>query len=217
MAVIDQTNNQQIIYILTNEAMPKYIKVGKTRNLEQRIKSLDVTSLPLPFECFYACEVKNMDQVERKIHEAFDDHRVRKNREFFVLNPERVMAILELVQIKNVTPDHLILNDKNNQDDDIKALEDAKKRVPIFNFEMVGIKPECILTWYNDNNITCKVLDNRRVEYNGLITSPSASAQKIKKTSYPLQGTIYWTYEGETLAERYNRYTTTNEDENLIL
>lgn len=204
---------QQIIYILTNEAMPGYIKIGKTTNLEQRIKSLDNTSVALPFECFYACEVDNMNKVEKKLHEAFDDNRVRKNREFFVLNPERVLAILELVQIKNVTPNHLILNDKNDKDDDIKALESAKKRTPIFNFEMVGILPGSILTWFDDDKITCKVLDNRRVEYAGEITSPSASAQKIKKTSYPLQGTIYWVYEGETLAQRYNRYASIEESD----
>jgi T5orf172 domain len=204
---------QQIIYTLINEAMPGYIKIGKTTNLEQRIKSLDNTSTALPFECYYACEVDNMNKVEKKLHEAFDDHRVRKNREFFVLSPERVFAILELVQIKNVTPNHLILNDKNDQADDIKALEKAKKRAPVFNFEMVGILPGSILTWFDDDTITCKVLDNRRVEYIGEITSPSASAQKIKKTSYPLQGTIYWAFEGETLAQRYNRYASIEEGE----
>lgn len=197
---------KQIIYVLINKSMPDYIKIGKTSNLEQRIKSLDNTSVPLPFECFYACEVQNMHFVEKQLHEAFDDHRVRKNREHFILAPERVVAILKMVEIKNMTPKELILNDKNDKDDDSKALEKAKSRTPIFNFNMVEIKPNAILTWFDDDNITCKVVDSRQVEYDGNITSPSASAQKIKKTTYPLQGTIYWTYEGETLAERYKRY-----------
>ena len=47
-----------IVYILTNEAMEGLIKIGKTNtSVEQRIKELDNTSLPLPFQCFYAGEV----------------------------------------------------------------------------------------------------------------------------------------------------------------
>jgi hypothetical protein len=38
-----------IIYILTNPAMEGYVKVGKTRNLRQRVRALDNTSVPLSF------------------------------------------------------------------------------------------------------------------------------------------------------------------------
>jgi hypothetical protein len=45
----------EIVYVLTNEAM---VKIGRTTtSVEQRIKELDNTSLPLPFQCFYAAEV----------------------------------------------------------------------------------------------------------------------------------------------------------------
>lgn len=50
----------EIIYVLTNEAMPGYVKIGKTtNNLEQRVRDLSAsTSVPLPFTVFYACKVK---------------------------------------------------------------------------------------------------------------------------------------------------------------
>ena len=50
-----------IIYILTNEAMPGYVKIGKTaNNLEQRVRDLSAsTSVPLPFTVFYACKVND--------------------------------------------------------------------------------------------------------------------------------------------------------------
>ena len=55
-----------IIYVLTNEAMPGYVKVGKTStSVAQRIRELDSTSLPFPFECYYAARVVDMDEAEK--------------------------------------------------------------------------------------------------------------------------------------------------------
>ena len=45
----------EIIYVLTNEAMDGLVKIGRTTtSVEQRIRELDNTSAPLPFQCFYA-------------------------------------------------------------------------------------------------------------------------------------------------------------------
>ena len=56
----------EIIYILTNEAMPGYVKVGRTRtSLEKRVGDLNrSTGIPLPFTVFYACRVKNAQFAE---------------------------------------------------------------------------------------------------------------------------------------------------------
>jgi hypothetical protein len=43
------------------------------------------------------------------------------------------------------------------------------------------------------------------IEFNGEVTSLSASAQKLLGYPYQVQGTIYWIYEGETLDERRRR------------
>ena len=48
----------EIIYILINEAMPGYVKIGRTTDLNQRLRSLYRTQVPLPFEVFYACIVE---------------------------------------------------------------------------------------------------------------------------------------------------------------
>lgn len=66
------------------------VKIGRTTDLEQRIRSLDTTSVPLPFECVYACTIdKDAAFVEAQIFNAFADYRVRSNREFFEISPER--------------------------------------------------------------------------------------------------------------------------------
>ena len=77
-----------IVYILVNEFMPGVVKIGKTRSpVEQRMRELDTTGVPLPFECFYAARVADADLVESKLHDAFADQRIRQRREFFLVDP----------------------------------------------------------------------------------------------------------------------------------
>lgn len=181
--------------------MPGYVKVGQTSNLEKRIRSLDNTSSPLPFECFYACTVKNVDEVEKRIHEAFEDHRTRSSREYFEIAPERVVSILRLVEIKEITPGRDYVETKEDQ----TALEKARKMRSRFNFKMVDIPPKTVLNFTRNENITCTVVDNKKVEFKGKVTSVSDAAQKALGVAWPTQGPLYWEFEGETLDERRRR------------
>ena len=83
----------EIVYVLTNEAMDGLVKIGRTTtSVEQRIKELDNTSIPLPFQCFFAGEVADCAYVEAHLHKAFADKRVRNNREFFRVDANQVRA-----------------------------------------------------------------------------------------------------------------------------
>src|SRR3990167_6835188 len=108
----------EIIYILTNEAMPGYVKIGKTStNLEQRIRELSTsTSVPLPFTCFYACTVADAQFVEHQLHDAFDNNRINPRREFFQIAPERIVSALKLAEIQNITPKKDIVEEKEDQE-----------------------------------------------------------------------------------------------------
>ena len=71
------------IYIAINEAMPGFVKIGQTRSLDGRLKSLYASSVPYPFAYYYAAKVIDPEWVESKLHEAFADRRASSNREFF--------------------------------------------------------------------------------------------------------------------------------------
>lgn len=191
----------EIIYILINEAMPGYVKIGRTTNLEQRIRSLDTTSVPLPFECYYACTVKDAAFVERQLHDVFLDNRVRSSREFFEISPERVVSALKLAEIENVTPKKDFVETQEDQ----QALNEARKRRSTFNFQMVNIPIGSELTFGTNEDIKAKVVDKRAIEYAGEVMSLSEAARRALSVEYLVQGPAYWTYEGETLDERRRR------------
>ncbi len=198
----------EIIYILTNEAMPGYVKIGRTSgNLEQRIKDLSAsTSVPLPFTCFYACTVKDACFVEHQLHDAFDNNRINPKREFFQIAPERVVSALKLAAIEEVTPKKDLIEDK----EDREALIEARKIREKFNFDMAQIPVGSELIFSRDENARAKVLDNHNIEYNGKKMSLSKSAQLILGYDYGVAGTDYWTFEGETLDERRKRLASEN-------
>lgn len=193
----------EIIYILTNEAMPGYVKIGKTStSLEQRIRELSgSTSVPLPFTCFYACTVKDMSFVEHQLHDAFDDSRINPKREFFQIDPERVVSALKLAEIENITPKKDFVETKEDQ----IALNHARARRSIFKFSLVNIPVGSELIFSRDESKKAKVVDDRNIEFNTEVTSLSTSAQKILGYDYGVAGTDYWTYDGETLTERRKR------------
>lgn len=63
-----------IVYLLTNESMTGYIKIGRTdTSVEQRMAELDRTSVALPFQCFYAARVDAYGGVERTHNSRFVD------------------------------------------------------------------------------------------------------------------------------------------------
>tara|TARA_B100000963_G_C22396473_1_gene566812 strand:- start:70 stop:681 length:612 start_codon:yes stop_codon:yes gene_type:complete len=199
----------KIVYILINQSMPDLIKVGITDDLERRMKELDKTGTPLPFECFYAVEIDEniAPKIEKKIHEGFDDKRIRHNREFFSATPEQAKSILEIAEImggKDVTPKEDIVETPQDK----QALDKAKKIRERFNFNMVNIKPGSILEFEKDKSITCEVVDETKVKFREEIHSLSASALIIiNEMGYDwtkIHGPGYWMYKGKTLSDLRN-------------
>ena len=96
-----------IVYVLTNPAMPGIVKIGMTdRNVKLRMAELYSTGVPLPFECVAALEVADQQasRVEDALHSAFGPHRINASREFFRIDPDQVEALLEILPGKDVTP-----------------------------------------------------------------------------------------------------------------
>jgi len=195
-----------IVYILTNDAMEGFLKIGlTTTSVEQRMRELDTTGVPLPFTCFHASEVSDGRKTEKLLHDAFKDNRVRQRREFFQIDPERVRSALLLAELNDVTP----RDDIETEDGDIEALTKVRKRRGKFIMSNYNIPVGAILTLSKDENITCKVLENNNVEFEDEVMTLSGSClqamHNLGFTWKAVAGPDYWQYEGETLVALRNR------------
>jgi hypothetical protein len=194
-----------IVYILKNEAMPGYIKIGTATDLKQRMSSLDTSGVPLPFECFYARRVVNCAFVEAHLHDVFAETRARKSREFFKVLPERIKAALEIAPGEDVFVDEKAVVESQ---DDLESIAKARTKRPPFRFSLVGIRPGTILVHNHDLNATCTVNDDLRVVFEGQVMSLSHAAgivMKRKGLSEAVAGTDYWTIDGVTLWDLRNQ------------
>lgn len=196
----------EIVYVLTNEAMDGLVKIGRTTtSVEQRIKELDTTSLPLPFQCFFAGEVADSSYVEAQLHKAFADKRVRNNHKFFRIDPNQVRAAIMLASPKDVTPRTDVVVDAT----DVQALQKAsvaQDRRTRLKFSELGIPTGAILVFTKDEKVTCSVVANGEVLFQNEVMSPSRAAlmavQRMGYTWSAVSGSDYWKYEDETLTAR---------------
>lgn len=105
------------VYVLTNEAMPGLVKIGKTtRDVEQRVSELWQTGVPSPFVVAHSVLSPDCSDMERAAHDNFSNFRVNQGREFFRVEPsiahqflidfldEQVNSIVDLYM-----PDHVLV------------------------------------------------------------------------------------------------------------
>ncbi len=190
----------QIVYILTNESMPEYIKIGFTHgDVTERMKQLDRTGTPLPFEVYYAAVVENAEKEEKWLHSIFADRRARDNREFFKMNPEYAALALKKVQIQEERIDSGLTKEQE------KEVDEVKERRSRFHFDQYGIPVGSKLTFTRDANIVAEVIENDKIKIGDKVNSLSTFAMELLGYQRRPQGTLYFEFEDEILDDRRRR------------
>jgi hypothetical protein len=203
-------NYSQIVYVLTNPAMPGIVKIGKTTQLEveERMKQLYSTGVPVPFDCAFACQVKDATEVERALHLAFGTGRINPNREFFKIEPECVIAILKLLKVEDITiqVEKTIESDVTAADkQSAQNLKDSRR--PRMNFHELNI-PNGSTLLSKDGQVQVTVVGEKKVDFNGTVSSLTAATRKVLglPDDYPLQPSPHWTFNGKTVKEIYEEF-----------
>lgn len=191
-----------IVYVLTNPAMPGLVKIGRTSHddPEVRLAQLYTTGVPVPFEIEYACRVPNATEVERGLHVAFSPQRVNPRREFFEIEPEQAISILRLLNAQEDITSDIAANDGIESTDRESATR-LRARRPSINFTEMGIPDEAKLT-FNEGDSFVIVVGPKKVRVgDGEPTSLTAVTRKILGLDYNVQPTRYWSFNGKNLRQ----------------
>lgn len=210
-------NSSQIVYVLTNPAMPGLVKIGKTTQLEveDRMKQLYGTGVPVPFDCAFACQVKDATEVERALHFAFGNGRINPNREFFRIEPERVIAVLKLLKVDDIT-----LQFEKQLEADIEVVDKQSsnnlKEIqvrPKMNFYELGVPQGSVLV-SKDGQLQVTVVEEKKVNLNGTVCSLTMATRKLLglPDDRPIQPSPYWTFNGKTIKEIYEAFHSSVEE-----
>lgn len=208
-----------VIYILTNPSFPEYVKIGYAHNIEKRLRQLNRSeTIPFAFRVYATYEVKS-ELTDKELHKLIDslnpDLRTIENfdgrervKEFYAMSAEDAYSLLESIakisgtqdRLKRLTPEgHEILDEELAVE-----IKETVRRGP-FRFSACNIPVNSEIAFIEDPSVHAKVVDDRHIEFNGETTSVSALAQKLKGFEHPVQGTLWFTYEGERLADIRDR------------
>lgn len=194
-----------IVYVLTNPTMPGLVKIGKTDGrLQDRMKDLFRTGVPVPFTCVKAVKVKDEDAVERALHEAFAPSRINDKREFFEIEPDQIFSLLDELGTKDVTP----LEDEESDEVDAQSIQAAKRlisRRPNLNFYEMGIGQGSILRAARFDDLA-EVVDEKKVIFRNEEMYLTAATKILLRIEYPVSGAPHWRFEGKLLSDIYEDF-----------
>lgn len=214
-----------VIYILTNPSFPDYVKIGYANNIERRLQELNRSEcIPFAFRVYATYEV-NSRLSDKKIHAIID--RLNPNlrsienfngqkrvREFYATSPEDAYAILAAIAEIHGCEDKLKLIPPS--EDDVEAAETAedvkeekKERLAPFAFSLCDIPIGATIEYSNNadekSGLTCVVIDDYTVEYDGKKWSLSALATELTQSKWSVAGPRYFKYDGEWLNDIRHR------------
>lgn len=216
---MSKEKKEGVIYILTNPSFPDYVKIGYAHNIETRLKQLNRSeTIPFAFRV-YAVYAVESELTDKELHKLIDklnpDLRTIENfdgkervKEFYAMSAEDAYGLLECIakisgtldRLQRLTPEgHEILDEQIANE-----VRETVRRGP-FRFSACNIPIGSQIEFIEDSSVKATVVDDRRIEYNGETTSVSALAQKLKGFDHAVQGTLWFTYQGEKLTDIRDR------------
>lgn len=201
-----------ILYVMET-VVPGLIKIGKTgsSNFESRMYNLEhngyynVTGLKRRF----AIEVDDYEAKEKLLDTIFSKSNVTGS-ELFAMDINLAVQLLSsfdgnVIYPKKETKAHVfdaaaLAAAEGSDSVPVKPGEKTKSgKAKRFRFSMVGIPQGAILEFAEDPSIKVMVADDSHVRYQDKIWTLSSLARMLKKVSYNVQGTAFFTYRGKAL------------------
>lgn len=110
-----EDKKQELVYLLSNESIPGWVKIGRTNAIDRRLRELYNTSVPLPFKVEETIQTSTLEEsrvLEKSIHSIIDTlnpnlrkHTEASRREFFRMTIHEGKSIFSLInKIVGITP-----------------------------------------------------------------------------------------------------------------
>ena len=212
------------IYILTNPSFPDYVKIGYADDVKSRVNQLNRTECtPYAFRIYATYEVdsrlndlklhKMIDKLNPDLRSRDEIDGKKRVREFYSLSAEDAYGIFEAMAEIHGTTDKL--EKWKASATDIKqeqaAQSIARQKKEKFEFSKLGIPIGAELEYIHDRSIKVVVADEKRkVYYNDEEWSLSSLARVLLQRNSTVQGTLHFSYNGETIADLRDRLEAEN-------
>ena len=209
------SDKKGVIYILTNPSFPDYVKIGYADDIDKRLKQLNRSEcIPFAFRVYATYEVNSrlsdlklhtiIDKLNPDLRSIDDFNGQKRIREFYAMKPEEAYAILEAMAEIHDCKDNLKLiapNDVEAQEEQLAQEIDTEshEKAENFSFTKCQIPVGEEIEYYDDPDIKCKVVSDRKVEYQGKEMSLTAAAKLISGKKYSIAGPRFFKYKGEWL------------------
>ena len=209
------TQNQGVIYILTNPSFPEYVKIGYADNIEKRLQQLNRSEcIPFAFRVYATYKV-NSRLSDLKIHSIIDKlnpnlrsienfNGKKRVREFYAMSPEDAYSILEAIaeihgcseNLKRIVPSE---EEREAEEAAVEIETESAERAVNFSFTKCGILPGEMIQYNYNPAIQAEVVDDRHVRYNDEIMSLTALAKLLTGRTYSIAGPKFFMYKDEGL------------------
>lgn len=197
-----------------DEELLPIIKIGRTSPpnqgaLKKRMDQFFSTNIVFPFDLEYAKAVENCREAESRLHRIFSSARINPNREFFRVDAEAIIEVLDLYPGKEIVIDGNEVSEKITQADIEARNNEARTTFGGFGFDELGIPEGAELVSMYDSSKIAKVVAGGKVEYCGKIMSVHAAARLVQSQTtgdtHRITGSTRWKYRSATLHQLQQR------------
>jgi len=143
------TKNKEYIYIVQSSLEPAKCKIGRTDNLERRLKEYNSTtgqSKDNIYKYLFSCQVKNMKQVEEDIKNQFPNLREEKSREIYFYNTKLFNDYVSFIKEHKLFIEEIFVKEPDKQ----TIIKIIKKHTPTLKER--GITPKAVMQKAKNTN-----------------------------------------------------------------
>ena len=210
------------VYILTNPSFREdWVKIGMAQNVEERLRTLDNTAIPLPFKKYATLQTIKYKEAEKHVHhfiEKFTNKRIRDNREFFNVTPDEALDIF--CDTANLLDDAIVTRYDDEgiaeivyprfcpaQNAETHPKPHQRKN---FDFSMIGLVKDDVIT-FSPTGTKVKIASNKHISYKGKNYTLTGFCkaflpEDMRNNSDAYQGPRYFEYKGKSLVDiRFER------------